>query len=184
MAIPPDTKNWTWVLTLPCPDCGFDGSIFACRAVAAALRENVAGWRAILQSDRVRDRPSPVVWSALEYGCHVRDVFRLYNTRLQLMLTQADPLFANWDQDQTAIEEHYEHQDPLKVADELEQAGARLVAGFESVPESSWSRTGRRSDGASFTVDTFARYLLHDPVHHLWDVYRGFDALGVLLAGV
>ena len=33
-----------------------------------------------------------------------------------------------------------------------------------------WQRTGRRSDGASFTVETFARYFIHDPVHHLYDV--------------
>ena len=33
-----------------------------------------------------------------------------------------------------------------------------------------WTRPGRRSDGASFTIETFAKYLIHDPVHHLWDV--------------
>ena len=33
-------------------------------------------------------------------------------------------------------------------------------------------RTGRRSDGAHFTVETFARYFIHDPVHHLYDVTR------------
>jgi len=33
-----------------------------------------------------------------------------------------------------------------------------------------WARSGRRSDGASFTVETFARYFVHDPVHHLYDV--------------
>jgi len=33
-----------------------------------------------------------------------------------------------------------------------------------------WRRTGNRSDGASFTVETFARYFVHDPVHHLYDV--------------
>jgi hypothetical protein len=38
------------------------------------------------------------------------------------------------------------------------------------VTGSQWQRTGRRSDGASFTVETFARYLIHDPVHHLYDV--------------
>ena len=31
-------------------------------------------------------------------------------------------------------------------------------------------RTGLRSDGAHFTVDSFARYFLHDIEHHLWDV--------------
>jgi len=31
-------------------------------------------------------------------------------------------------------------------------------------------RRGFRSDGAEFTIDSFARYFIHDPVHHLWDV--------------
>ena len=25
-------------------------------------------------------------------------------------------------------------------------------------------------DGASFTIDSFSRYFLHDVIHHLWDV--------------
>jgi hypothetical protein len=37
-----------------------------------------------------------------------------------------------------------------------------------------WQRTGDRSDGASFTVTSFARYLIHDPVHHVDDVHKGF----------
>jgi hypothetical protein len=39
-------------------------------------------------------------------------------------------------------------------------------------------RTGDRSDGSSFTVESFARYFLHDPVHHVADVRRGYDRLG------
>jgi hypothetical protein len=38
------------------------------------------------------------------------------------------------------------------------------------VTEDQWQRPGRRSDGARFTVETFARYFIHDPVHHLYDV--------------
>jgi len=33
-----------------------------------------------------------------------------------------------------------------------------------------YGRTGVRSDGAVFTIESFARYFLHDPLHHLWDV--------------
>lgn len=33
-----------------------------------------------------------------------------------------------------------------------------------------WNRTGNRSDGAHFTIETFGRYFLHDPVHHPYDV--------------
>ena len=41
---------------------------------------------------------------------------------------------------------------------------------FEGVTGDQWQRTGARSDGARFTVETFARYFVHDPVHHLYDV--------------
>jgi len=33
-----------------------------------------------------------------------------------------------------------------------------------------WTRTGRRTDGARFTVETFGQYYAHDWVHHLHDV--------------
>ena len=73
-------------------------------------------------SPAVTARPQPAVWSPLEYGAHVRDVFRLFDQRLLLMLTEDDPRFANWDQDETAIRERYAEQDPEVVADELEAA--------------------------------------------------------------
>jgi hypothetical protein len=41
-----------------------------------------------------------------------------------------------------------------------------------------WQRTGTRSDGVRFTVESFARYLIHDPVHHLDDARKGLGVLG------
>ena len=52
------------------------------------LRDNAATWRSVLTSPAVAQRPSSDVWSALEYACHVRDVCRLYDERLVLMLSQ------------------------------------------------------------------------------------------------
>jgi hypothetical protein len=37
----------------------------------------------------------------------VRDVFRVAQFRLGLMLTEDDPAFANWDQDETAVSKNY-----------------------------------------------------------------------------
>ncbi len=177
MAISRDEKDWTWVLSRPCPECGFDASSFPCRDVGAALRDNAARWRALLTQPEVRERPSTTVWSALEYGCHVRDVFRLFTARLELMLTEDDPLFQNWDQDESAVTDRYADQDPATVTEQLEIAGATLAGRLEVVALDEWLRAGRRSDGAAFTVDSFARYLLHDPVHHLHDVQRGYAVL-------
>ena len=111
-----------------------------------------------------------MTWSPLEYACHVRDVFELFARRLQLMLDHEDPLFDNWDQDETALASRYREQEPSRVAADTVAAGRSLADRFDSLDEAQWGRTGRRSDGADFTVDSFARYLLHDPVHHLHDV--------------
>ena len=170
--IEPDTKDWTWVLSEPCPECGFEAAAVDRRTFGDRIRDDALGWPAVLSLPEASRRPVPSTRSPLEYACHVRDVFRLYDERLALMLTQDDPRFANWDQDATAVEERYGEQDPLTVAGELHDAGQRIADRFAGVTGEQWQRTGSRSDGARFTVDTFSRYLLHDPVHHLHDVGR------------
>jgi hypothetical protein len=168
--IVPDDKNWTWVLEKPCDDCGFDASSFHATGTGAALRDQVVRWVDVLGRSGVNVRPSPSVWSPLEYACHVRDVFRKFDERLALMLNEIDPVFENWDQDATAIENRYDLQNAAETANELQKAGILLADRFDSVTGEQWSRTGFRSDGSAFTVESIAKYLMHDPVHHLWDV--------------
>lgn len=168
--ITPDTKNWTWVLERRCPDCGFEASTVEVRSLPSWIRAISMDWQVALTSPDVRRRPSPGVWSTLEYASHVRDVFDLFDRRLALMLAEDDPQFENWDQDATAVEQDYGSQEPSTVSAELAAAGERIADRFAGVRDDQWDRTGRRSDGAVFTVDSFARYFLHDPLHHLWDV--------------
>ena len=118
------------MLRQPCPECGLDTSSFAREAVPAMIRANAAAWREPLAAPDVVRRPRPDKWSALEYGCHVRDVLRLYDRRLILMLTEDDPLYPNWDQDETALADHYDAQDPATVTAELIAAAQTLAARF------------------------------------------------------
>lgn len=161
------------MLRRPCADCGLDTASFAREDVPRLLLANAAEWPRVLARPDVRDRPAPDRWSPLEYACHVRDVFRKFDERLALMRATEDPLFPNWDQDATAVADRYGEQDPAVVSAELATAAEQLAAGFASVSGAEWDRRGRRSDGAAFTVETLARYFLHDPVHHLWDVTGG-----------
>jgi len=176
--IEPDTKDWTWVLDEVCPDCRFDTSVVDVGATGARVRAISSQFEQLLADPAATLRPHPQQWSATEYACHVRDVFRLFDTRLGLMLGEDDPLFANWDQDVTAVEDDYASQTPAAVAAELTAAGEQIAASFDAVTPEQLGRVGRRSDGARFTVDSFARYFLHDPVHHVWDIEQGYAALG------
>jgi DinB superfamily len=170
VTIVPDGKDWTWVLRRPCPECGLDTSSFDRDEIPSLVLANAADWQAPLTAADASVRPRPDKWSALEYGAHVRDVLRLYDYRLGLMLTQDNPLYPNWDQDETAVAERYQSQDPATVAAELTAAAQQVAASFAALNADQWERPGRRSDGASFTVETFGRYFVHDPLHHLYDV--------------
>ncbi|HWG15091.1 MAG TPA: hypothetical protein VG268_17615 [Streptosporangiaceae bacterium] len=86
------------------------------------------------------------------------------------MLTQDGPQFPNWDQDATAVAENYSEQDLSAVGADLATAAGTIAVQFDRLTEEQWRRRGGRSDGANFTVESFARYFVHDPIHHLYDV--------------
>ncbi|WP_134741580.1 DinB family protein [Nocardioides sp. 503] len=173
----PDTKDWTWVLDRPCPDCGFVASDVDRDGVGGAVRANAAAFALALRAPGATARPLPGVWSVTEYACHVRDVHRVFEGRVRSMCEEDEPVFPNWDQDETALAERYDEQDPSTVGSELVAAAEQVATTYDAVPDDAWERRGLRSNGSAFTVDTLARYHLHDVVHHLWDV-RGAVTVG------
>ena len=170
-AIVPDDKDWTWVLDRPCDACGFEAAAVPREQLGERFFVAAEEWVQIIrESPAVEVRPAPAVWSPLEYGAHVRDLYAITAQRLELMLTQDDAVFADWDQDEAARTGAYAEQDPERVAEELEAAAQRLVSQVAEIEARAWERRGTRSNGSVFTVETFLQYVLHDVVHHLWDV--------------
>lgn len=166
----PEDKDWTFVLNVPCPECGFVAADIEVSDLPGLVRAATTPWSRVLARPDAGVRPAPQVWSPLEYACHVRDVLRVFTGRIELIRTQDDPLFPNWDQDATAIEDRYWEQDPTIVAAELEEAAGIIAAAWASVGDDEWSRPGTRSNGSTFTLDSLGRYFLHDIAHHLHDV--------------
>ena len=59
------------------------------------------------------------------------------------------------------------------MARELAQETERVAAAYDVLDptdEALWPRPARRSNGSVFTLDSLARYHLHDVEHHVWDV--------------
>jgi hypothetical protein len=170
VALTPDSKDWTWVLERPCAECGFDPVVYPRERFAETVRDCASAWTSVLSRDRVTERTNEDRWSDLEYGCHVRDVYLIMDGRLASMLAEDDPLFQNWNQDETALNERYDLQDPATVSAELTVAADQFAARIDSIAPNEWSRPGTRSNGSHFTVETLIRYSLHDLLHHQWDV--------------
>ena len=167
---PTDDKDWTWVIKEPCPECGYDPCSVRTEQLPDDLRRAGTRWQLVLQRPGITARPSPREWSPLEYAAHVRDVYLIMGDRAELMLTESEPTFPNWDQDATALEKRYWEADPATVEVEIGAAAERLAGIYAAVRPEQWERTGYRSNGAVFTVRTLGIYCLHDLVHHLHDV--------------
>ena len=166
--LPADSKDWTWVIAQGCPECGWTPP--PSDEIASRVRATVPRWRAVLNRDDVAARTRPERWSALEYGCHVRDVCRVFAGRLDQLLTEDNPTFADWDQDAAASDGRYYAEDPAGVAEDYARGAEQIAAGFAAVRAGQWERKGTRSNGSLFTVATLGSYFLHDLEHHLADV--------------
>jgi SAM-dependent methyltransferase len=175
----PDTKDWTWVLERPCPECGLDVRGVERHDLPHAFRTNAQVWHALLADPRAGERTRPDRWSTLEYACHVHDVHQIFHDRVSSMLVEDAPRFANWNQDETALEGRYDSQLPAIVGPTLVAAAYAVSDLYASVPPLSWHRRGVRSDGSEFTVESLGRYHLHDVVHHLHDVREAAAAATV-----
>ncbi len=171
--VPPETKDWTWVLRERCPQCTLEAGALTLAEIPAVIRAQVQVWPVVLLRGDVRERPEPQVWSALEYGAHTRDVLRLFADRLAMILTEDEPTFPDWDPNEAALAGRYHELDPQVVAEEILGSAETLAAAVAAVPPEAVQRRGLRSDGAPFTVTTLMQYLVHDLVHHLWDVGDG-----------
>jgi hypothetical protein len=168
--IPPDTKDWTWVLDRRCDECGFDPAQLTRANLADRLAAAIEPWPARLAQEDARRRPVPTVWSPTEYAAHIRDVAGVMGGRLALLLAEHDPVFANWDQDEAAIAGDYANADPGEITDQLRSAVGALASAYAGVSDAAWDRPGRRSNGSVFTVYTLGVYALHDLEHHAHDV--------------
>lgn len=168
----PDDADWTWVLTRPCPDCGFDAAAVEPGDVPALMREAAHRYAVRLGRDDVRSRPAEGVWSPLEYACHVRDVCDVMTGRLEQIIAGGGELvtFADWDQDATAVERQYWRSDPEVVAREVADAFERAATAYGRPSGTQWEWPALRSNGSRFTARTLALYFVHDVRHHLWDV--------------
>jgi len=90
--------------------------------------DRLATWSSML-----RTRPAEGVWSALEYACHVRDVFLVQRDRLYTALVEDTPTFAPMYRDQRVTLARYNAQDPQEVVDQLATAARLMAQAFEAL---------------------------------------------------
>lgn len=175
MPITPDTKDWTWVLERPCPECGFDAQGFPREQVGQMVRDNAAAWQPILaRPDGLTSRPTDDRWSALEYACHVRDVFSVQRGRVAQALAEDRPTYASMGREERVVNDRYNEQDPATVVDDLAANAEAMAAACAALTDEQWARRGLFPNPTPTERDLrwLARHTIHEGHHHLLDVGR------------
>ncbi|MGH9091308.1 MAG: DinB family protein [Acidimicrobiales bacterium] len=160
-----------------CDECGFDYMSVDRATVPGALRDLAPAYRRRLRAaapDRLRLRPRPATWSALEYACHYRDVLRTQRARIPAALAEDRPVFEPMRRDERVTEDRYNAQDPGRVGRELAAATDELATYLSGLDDRAWSRTGIYlwPVRAERSVAWIGRHTVHEGVHHLLDVDR------------
>lgn len=165
-----------------CGECGFDYDALADDEVAGKLRDFGRRYRAPLTRGLkgedldavVRTRPAPETWSALEYACHVRDVLEVQRGRVERALVEDVPAYTPMGRDERVVDDRYNEQDPVAVADALAANAEAIAATFAALTPEQWARTGLYQYPAATERDMrwLGRHTVHDGHHHLLDIGR------------
>src|SRR5262245_19590675 len=118
----------------------------------------------------VRRRPAPGEWSIHENACHLAEVHPLFFRRLDLMLTETNPVITSYDPGRDDPDDALLKLDLADSLRRFEADRARLVARLRQLRAQDWMRTARHDEYNSYSVFTMFRHLaLHD-FHHAYRI--------------
>jgi hypothetical protein len=161
-----------------CDECSFDWDLSAddvLRTVGSfpdGYRTRLDRFREARDEGVIRRRPSPEIWSALEYAVHVRDVIDFYAARIDRVLNETRPQLTGADFSSMPERRGYLDEDPATVIGEIACKSVEVVDLLHALASDQWERIGIGSDGTERTILVLARRLAHDGQHHLLDLDR------------
>ncbi|MCU1394062.1 MAG: hypothetical protein JWM34_2490 [Ilumatobacteraceae bacterium] len=163
-----------------CEVCGFEWDAVTAGEVPARLRATASGFGEALRSGdpTLAIRPEPAVWSAVEYGCHARDVMFNLRDRIINGIAEDNPVPKPQFTDVRIAVGLYANDQPEQLARDIDVAADLLARTIEAMtPELlarpifyPWPRPATRN------LLWVAAQALHEAEHHLDDVRRSLTA--------
>jgi DNA segregation ATPase FtsK/SpoIIIE, S-DNA-T family len=155
-----------------CPECGFDYDALASAEVPGELLRLTEEGAGLLEGNELTRRPSPDVWSALEYACHVRDLILVQRDRLVIAVAEDKPGFAPMYRDVRPDLTGYDEEDPALVATSLRMAAALFAQLFERLTLEQLSRKCLYNfpEPTEKDIAWVGVHTVHEAVHHTGDM--------------
>jgi hypothetical protein len=162
-----------------CAECGFDPADLRRQDMVVAIRAFGRRYRAPLTrglpgedlDEVVRRSPGEGVWSAIEYGGHVADVFRTFDERVRCALEGREPYETevDWEGMVAAKGPTLARE---KLADDIDDAADSLATTLSELNGDEWRLPGLTGRGREVPVVELALIATHEGSHHLLDIGR------------
>lgn len=155
-----------------CRACGYDWASAAAEVVEQ-LRGLPADARRVwsARDDDGRGRPSPTVWSPLEYLGHLRDSALFFRERIEKVLDEDRPTMSVGMRLGDRVEAgSYRTENPEVFLDGFGTHCEAVHQRLAGVTDAQWQRVGLGSAGQQRSVLDLARRLAHEGRHHLRDL--------------
>ncbi len=156
-----------------CDGCGFEYDLGEAMAARSAIVRGVEELTTLLSnSDDLRTRRVPGIWSPLEYGCHVRDVLLVQRERVLAALIMDCPSFNPMGRDERVEYDGYAEQEGIDVVRQLGDAALLFAYVLSRFDTEQWERTVMYSYPRPFErpLRWVAVHTVHEVEHHVLDV--------------
>lgn len=165
-----------------CPQCRFDSRAYPHQDLVGTLRTIRPWWELITAPHStavLTARPAPETWSALEYCGHSTLVVGLHAAGLEMLAGGDDVVLPPFDEDDVA------NRSPVGPDAAMAPTIVELAAMVDLLRDHYLDALQRGATNTLTVADDHPRtaagltsHAVHDTLHHLQDVGRGFVALG------
>ena len=146
---------------------------------AVEVRRLFAG----LDEEALNRKTVPGKWSLKEILCHISRTQRVFDARLDTLLSEDNPEIASYGAEGDLLfEEMVDHPAAGTLEGFLTERGL-LIARLEKLSLEEWHRPGRHPEFANYDVHLQMDYLAHHEAHHVYQMFQRRTPLGRVPAG-
>ena len=134
------------------------------------LPDRVAAEIEGLSEEALRRRPAEGDWSLKEVCGHLRDDSEVWRRRLNLMITETDPVLPSYDQEALVREGQYQDADIGTVLADFKRLRLEMVELLSGLEPEGWKRTGQHPNWGRVRVRQGIAMMIRHTEEHLEQV--------------
>lgn len=154
--------------------------------ITARLRDHAVEVRRLfagLDEEALMRRTVPGKWSLRELLCHIARVQRVFDARLDTLLSEDNPQISHYGPEGDLLFEEMADRPATETLEEFLAERGLLLGRLEKLSLDEWHRPGRHPEFSNYDVHLQMDYLAHHEAHHVYQMFQRRTPLGRIPAG-